>query len=250
MTADKFREQKARDALAFDPLPPSSWIRVGNRSIEIRTNYSEALSRFLRALPGAKWSAPERCWKLPFLSSDALRASMPELERLAVEARQRADMETERRKQEQAEWAAQRRLEQEERDRKAAERRPRPLQQEYLTPIAGRPLHMIWLEAIGDDLDQKAKMFGWIPRHAVAQVMGSNGKGGWTRAYLRGIRDYSKANSVGSRGVMVGYQIEEGPIYWVASPQTWGHTDRYFLRVVDGAECRMTEEEVRECLVR
>lgn len=174
---------------------------------------------------------------------------MPELDRLAAEARERADMETERRKQEQAEWAAQRRLEQEERDRKTAEGRPRPLRQEYLTPLANRPLHIIWLEAIGDDTDQRGKIFGWQPRHAVAQVMGSNGRGGWTKAYLRGIRDYSKANGVGSRGVMVGYQIEEGPIYWVASPQTWKHTDRYFLRIVDGIEWRMTEDEVRACLV-
>lgn len=250
MDDGKFIEARARDALAFEPLPFSRWVTVGERGIYVKTHYSEPLSQFLRSLPNAEWIADKRKWKLPFTSADAIRAALPELERLAGEASDRADLETERRKQEQAQWAAERKRQQEERDRKEAERRPRPLMQDYLAPMAGRPLHMIWLEAIGDDTAQKLRGWGWPERQAVAQVMGSNGKGGWTRAYLHGVRDYAKANGVGSRGVMVGYQLEEGPIYWVASPKTWSSTDRYFLRIVDGAEVRMTEDEVRQCLVK
>jgi hypothetical protein len=49
---------------------------------------------------------------------------------------------------------------------------------------------------------------------------------------------------------MVHYHLEEGPIYWVAAPQSWKSIDRYFLRILDGERVRMTEEEVRACLVK
>lgn len=243
-------EQRARDALSFDPMPQSRWVSVGDTCIAIKTYYSEPLSRFLRSLPGSKWSPEKRQWEFPFSFADALRSSIDELNRLAGEASERADKETERRKQEQAEWAERRKAEQHARQIKQAESRPRALRQEYLTPISNKPLYMIWLEAIGADTDRAGRRFGIMPRHAAAQVMGSNGRGGWTRAYLRGVYDYSRSNGIGSRGIMVGYQLEEGLIYWVASPVSWKDTERYFVRIIDGAPVKLEEEEVRNCLVR
>jgi len=247
----KHTEARARDALAFEPLPASKWITVIPEGIAIATNYSESLSRLLRSLPGNHWQPEHRRWLLPYTSASALRAALPEIERLAASALERATAETERRERERLAAAERRRQELGARAERLAAIHPRPLLEEYLRLIPGRPLHNLALEAIGDDTDKLLRRFGGgPPRQAVAQIMGSHGRGGWARAYLLGARDYSRANSTGSRGIMVNYQLEEGPIYWVAEPKTWHQTERYFLRIIDAHRIRMTEEEVRTCLAK
>lgn len=102
------------------------------------------------------------------------------------------------------------------------------------------------LESIADDVRQ----FGMPPRYSVSQIFGTAGNGQWIKAYLSGLKDYSKANSQGSRGIMVSYSLEEGPIYYIESPLAWKNMDRYFARILEGAKDRMSEAEVRECLAK
>lgn len=68
--------------------------------------------------------------------------------------------------------------------------------------------------------------------------------GGFLREFLRGNKDYSEANSKGSRGVYKYYYLEEGYIYEVSEPTSWKNTNRYFCRVENGEEIEMSKEEV------
>lgn len=249
MRPERFAEEKARDALRFEPLPVSPWIKIGEKAIYIQTNYSEPLSRLLKSIPGAVWDRDRRRWQYPFTSGEAIRGATPEINRLADAARQSADVETQRR-------------EEARQEREAAKRartfidKPRSLRPEYQNVAPGRPRFALVLEAIADDLDSAMRHApfglgaGWGSRHWVGQIMGRDGRGRWVRAYLAGSKDYSRANSRGSRGVMVTYLLEEGPVYEISSPTSWRATDRYFARVVDGKLVRMTAAEVTECLAR
>lgn len=125
---------------------------------------------------------------------------------------------------------------------------------------------VLGLEAIGDDLVQFNRLklaqmretglpkfiyegYDLSPvlrRPWVAEITGPDHRYGWARTFLRGNKDYSRANSVGSRGVMVYYQLRGGPVYEVNDWTSWSRMDRYFCRVEDGKIVRITEGEVRE----
>lgn len=247
----KFAEEKARDALLFEPLPPSPWVKVGEKAIYIQTNYSEPLSRLLKLLPSSRWDPDKRRWQYPFASGEAIRGAIPEINRLAAEAKQSADMETQRREEERREREAERRT------RETARQffgRPRLMTPDFLYPQGGRPRFALVIEAIGDEAYRPLRglPFGVSipPRNWVAQITGKDGRGKWSRSFLHGSRDYSNANSVGSRGIMVTYLLDHGPVYEISSPQTWHSTDRYFVRIDGGKLVRMTEDEVIECLVK
>jgi hypothetical protein len=123
------------------------------------------------------------------------------------------------------------------------------LRQEFLV-AQGTSIHNLAVESIGDDVAKKFAFAGFRSRAWVAQIMGMDGRGRLVRAFISGCRDYSTANSIGSRGIMINYHLQQGPIYEVAAPQSWRCTDRYFLRVVTGNLIRMTAQEVEECLVK
>lgn len=237
-------EQRARDALAFDPLPTAFWLRgQGENGLEIAVNYSEELSSLLRSLPGAKWDAPAKVWRLPYSSTEALRACFGRVDMLARVAKERSDVENSRRKKEREDRARIREQETKKRDAERLAARPRPLRPEFLTVMPG-PMFALRLEAIGDD----ATEFGMPSRNWVAQIVGLSANGRWARAYLNGARDYSRANSAGSRGIMVTYLLDPGLIYEVAEPKTWSTRNHWFCRVIGFEIVKMTENEVRECL--
>lgn len=118
------------------------------------------------------------------------------------------------------------------------------------------------LECIGDDARQYLRlgrmmaneacsgagdaMVGDMPaRWWVAKIAGRDQKYRYRREFLRGFKDYDRANSCGSRGVEMVYTLDQGCVYEVQSPQTWARNDRYFCRVDDGGEIqRITREEV------
>ena len=117
------------------------------------------------------------------------------------------------------------------------------------------------IECIGDDTDQYTKLyrgitnhlfpglgdltFGKMPkRYWVAEIKGFCDKFKYTREFLRSKKDYSQANSVGSRGVFAYYILEENKVYEVKSPKTWKHSDRYFCTVIGGEIFELTQEEV------
>ncbi len=123
----------------------------------------------------------------------------------------------------------------------------------------------IKLEAIGDDLVDAVRRFAGfcrtlgvgddgesptagLRRPWVAEITGPDPRYRLARKFLDGRKDYSEANSIGSRGVYVYYHLEPGRIYEVNDLATWRRTDRYFCRVEDGRLVRMAEEEVLACL--
>jgi len=88
-----------------------------------------------------------------------------------------------------------------------------------------------------------------MPKRAwCAEITGFDSKYGLKRKFLRGQKDYSEANGPGSRGIYKYYALEEGKIYEINSPLSWKNDDRYFCRIENGEENRMTKEEVIECL--
>lgn len=244
MIAD-FTEERARDALAFNPLHPAVWLNVSDQGITISVNYSERLSKLLCSLPNAKWDAAARVWRLPYSSSDELRRRFGEIDALAKAAKESAETETRRRQLERNDRERTRTNELERRNNERLAARPRAMKPEFITPTPG-PQFALRLEAVGDNSTE----FGMPQRNWVGQIIGLSANGRWARAYLNGARDYSHANSVGSRGIMVTYLLDPGLIYQVAEPRTWKRTDRWFCRVVEQEIVKMSEDEVRACLAR
>jgi len=94
------------------------------------------------------------------------------------------------------------------------------------------------------------KVFGKIPPACwVAEVRGPDSQYKWQRRFLRGKKDYTRANSVGSRGVYVCYILESGLVYEVKERVSWGRSRRYFCRVSEGGEViEIPEDEVTQWL--
>lgn len=250
MKNPKFGEERARDALAFDPLPSAAWLTITDKRIAIHVKYSERLSGLLRKLPNAKWDADGKCWRYPFSSADAIREQFAEIDRLASLAQQSADKENQKRKAEKERITKSREDERQAQEHRRAMAQPRPMQSQYLEAIADKPKFALRLEAIGDNLKSLGPIAGFKSRCWVARIFGSNGQNGWARAFITGYRDYSAANSIGSRGIYITYLLDEGPIYEVSARQSWRSTDRYFIRIIDGQPQRMSRGEVEQCLAR
>jgi hypothetical protein len=81
----------------------------------------------------------------------------------------------------------------------------------------------------------------------VKQWVGFNSNGIEERE-IQGQRDYSKTNSVGSRGVFKYYFLSEDGIYHVSSPQSWNRTDDYYCQVVNDEIIRLEFEDAIKCL--
>lgn len=64
-----------------------------------------------------------------------------------------------------------------------------------------------------------------------------------------GNRDYSKANSKGTRGVYINYVLHENELYCVKEPVSWRNVDYYYAAITPSGEVvRITESEAREWL--
>ena len=82
----------------------------------------------------------------------------------------------------------------------------------------------------------------------VARVRGVSEDGlRFDRQFVNGTRDYSEANSIGSRGVFCYYPLGDG-VYEVNDRYKWGKVRRYFLLVQDGQKREITKEEAIQCL--
>jgi len=111
------------------------------------------------------------------------------------------------------------------------------------------------LECIGDDTNAlfqlgrrtypDAALLGRdpMPKPWVARITGLDPKYGLAREFLRGQKDYTDANSTGSRGVFLTYWLPEG-IYEVYERTGWKSERRFFCRSEQGRLVRMTQEEV------
>lgn len=108
------------------------------------------------------------------------------------------------------------------------------------------------LEAIGDNTYQLAKglspIFGPGPKrnYWVAQIIDFT-ESNYVRDFIRPKKDYSKANSVGSRGVFLYYILESGKVYEVSEPLSWSRTQRFFCKVgLYGEIIKIDAEEVAQ----
>ena len=77
----------------------------------------------------------------------------------------------------------------------------------------------------------------------VAKITGTDKRYGFARVFMQGNRDYSRANSIGSRGVYVYYPLEPG-IYEVNQQLTWHRWQRYFLVVDKDANKQKVTKDV------
>lgn len=88
------------------------------------------------------------------------------------------------------------------------------------------------------------KVLGLMPPSAwCAQITGRDKVFRYARKFLPFKKDYSSANSKGSRGVMAVYVLDEGRVYDVKE-----HRDRYFCAVKDWEVVKIDESEVEQWL--
>jgi hypothetical protein len=110
---------------------------------------------------------------------------------------------------------------------------------------------VIELEFIGDVPPHIRKWLAQVIRQSlrpwVARIAGLDSRWGLRREFVRPNVDYSRANSVGSRGVYGYYLLDDG-IYEVSHPVSWRNHRRYFVRAAEGRIREIDREEVIECL--
>lgn len=100
------------------------------------------------------------------------------------------------------------------------------------------------LEWIGEDHHRLYRAVG-IPYDGpwVARIVWDTGDAHMVRRFEKGIKDFSEANSVGSRGVQLRYALSPG-LYEVKAREAWKTSRRYFLRVNgDGTAQEITQLE-------
>lgn len=81
----------------------------------------------------------------------------------------------------------------------------------------------------------------------VARILGPDKKYGLQREFLHGQRDYTFANSIGSRGIYEYFALTPG-VYEVNERLTWKRARRYFVRVEGTEIAEISRDEVLECL--
>lgn len=82
----------------------------------------------------------------------------------------------------------------------------------------------------------------------VEQILGVDTCGDYKRLVKLGYRDYSRANSEGSRGIYCYYYLTQG-VYEINERQSWKRTRKYFIRVNDDATItEISREEVEAWL--
>ena len=112
-----------------------------------------------------------------------------------------------------------------------------------------------WLNAMTRQFNQFSPGLGdYLVGHAtdtpwVAEIIGRHPHFKLDRKFLRANRDYSRANSKGSRGVYLWYILESDHLYEVRSRVSWKNSHRYFCSVTEfGDIYTLTNEEVEEWL--
>lgn len=77
----------------------------------------------------------------------------------------------------------------------------------------------------------------------VARIVGLDPQYGLAREFIVGMRDYSLANSIGSRGVFEYFALSDG-IYEVNECIKLGYSRRYFIRVQNTQVVEIIHEEI------
>jgi hypothetical protein len=121
-------------------------------------------------------------------------------------------------------------------------------------------MYLLKLECIGDNVRAQTKFytdninslipglgslaFGDMPdRYFVYEIWYERKNYDIKKRKLYPKKDYTKANSVGSRGVYAFYFLENGKVYEVKKPTSWKSSDHYFCRIENNQEVKMSAEE-------
>lgn len=100
------------------------------------------------------------------------------------------------------------------------------------------------MPGLGDMVIGSIPPSGWV-----AEIAGTDPKYKYVRCFLKPKKDYSRANSKGSRGVYAEYVLESGRMYEVKEQVSNKRTIRYFCTVDgDGNVIDIPESEVKEWL--
>lgn len=91
--------------------------------------------------------------------------------------------------------------------------------------------------------------FHRMNRPWVAEIRGLSPRYGYDRQFLRAKADYKRANSRGSRGVVLWWTLESGRVYEARYRTSWKVWEHRFIAVADDGDIKdLTEEEVRAWL--
>ncbi|WP_049735719.1 hypothetical protein [Rhizobium ecuadorense] len=80
--ADRFADDKGRDAFAFEPIE-SRYLEPAPATFQIRTPYSRTVVNEIREIPLARWDDDRRLWTVPYRSFEELRQHWPAIEAAA-----------------------------------------------------------------------------------------------------------------------------------------------------------------------
>jgi hypothetical protein len=81
----------------------------------------------------------------------------------------------------------------------------------------------------------------------VARIIAIHADGFIERQFIHGVKDYSHANSIGSRGVYIHYALDPG-LYEINERTDWLKARRWFGKVADGALSQISKQEAIEWL--
>ena len=80
--ADRFADEKGRDAFEFDPIQ-SRYLEAAPSAFHIRTPYARTIVGEIREIPYARWDADRRIWTVPYRSIEELRRRWPAIKAAA-----------------------------------------------------------------------------------------------------------------------------------------------------------------------
>jgi hypothetical protein len=116
------------------------------------------------------------------------------------------------------------------------------------------------IEEIGDDFfwHERNDRLPEMQRGVYLRRLGPDTKPSWVaritfdgerlqRVFMKGARDYTHSNGVGSRGIFTYYALHSG-IYEVHERLKWRKTRRYFIRVENAQITEVSREEALACL--
>lgn len=83
----------------------------------------------------------------------------------------------------------------------------------------------------------------------VAEIIDKYPSGKLRRTFVRSNRDYSRANSKGSRGVYLWFVLESDKLYEVHARTSWKGSCNYFCAVTEAGDINnLTDDEAKEWL--
>ena len=119
---------------------------------------------------------------------------------------------------------------------------------------------IIKLEAIGDDFYFNKNKMEFREYLRYMQKLGpdksksdvfrvTDYKNDFIYKRLKPIREYSEANSIGSRGIYLYYIVDDGP-YFVVDRYQWNKVRKYFVIANNGVITEITKNEAIEWLTK